>query len=428
MKINQSLVNYVEESVYQEKLEKILEQDFNFNSVTSELGLDPETDFQHSNLSGVDFSGSDLRWHNFFGADLTGAFGVDVLFDSTTLLVNADLERSLFSKWVREAKVFQSNNSAERLYRLMKGADYEEITKWLSGRFLNGEDNHRRLKYLSLFESKILSQKLITDDIDLSKRTSLMYYLKDLSSSENDYVELVLDITARHSENEELVKALINSEGVLQRNDEVINECFCRLSVSGGEKVRWMALKALVRSNISITNPKFLQDQFFSHVNYKNRRREIYSAAATLGKKYLSVITSELNDDDISETSSFDWLELIDGKSADKAARNLAIREKVANGRYAVQSNDEELDKGNEFHPSNIHKISATDEEVEAKLRFARERQLEVLASNGFLSFFFEKHDSKLFEESSARLKHEIWLDEKQLQQKVAASYRGLAP
>lgn len=79
------------------KIKEIFESDVeNFVELAKMNGLDPASDFRHTNMADVDFSNCDIRGFDFTGADLTGSHGVNVIWDETTIIEDSDIEGSLF--------------------------------------------------------------------------------------------------------------------------------------------------------------------------------------------------------------------------------------------------------------------------------------------------------------------------------------------
>jgi len=92
----------------------LLFDDRNFIAQARFLGLDLKRDFRHSDLSGVDFTDCDLRGYDFSGSDLRGATGVDVKWDGSTVLANAQIDDSLFEYEVTKRRFFEANASSSR--------------------------------------------------------------------------------------------------------------------------------------------------------------------------------------------------------------------------------------------------------------------------------------------------------------------------
>jgi lysophospholipid acyltransferase (LPLAT)-like uncharacterized protein len=62
-----------------------------FSDLARQAGLDPKTSFRRVNLSGVNFSGSDLRGFNFSEANLTMTNWKGSIYDTSTIIDGADL-------------------------------------------------------------------------------------------------------------------------------------------------------------------------------------------------------------------------------------------------------------------------------------------------------------------------------------------------
>jgi uncharacterized protein YjbI with pentapeptide repeats len=91
------MVKIVLDKETSERVAAVIEADTdNFVFLANMLGLDPATDFRHSDLTGVDLSNCDLRGYDFSGADLTGAYGTDVIWDETTVLTDAKIAGTFF--------------------------------------------------------------------------------------------------------------------------------------------------------------------------------------------------------------------------------------------------------------------------------------------------------------------------------------------
>lgn len=68
----------------------------NFLELCKRAGLDTKKDLRYSDLDKVDFTGCDLRGCDLTGASLRNATGVQVIWDKTTIMTDADLEGSIF--------------------------------------------------------------------------------------------------------------------------------------------------------------------------------------------------------------------------------------------------------------------------------------------------------------------------------------------
>lgn len=86
----------------------------NFDILVTLSGLNPKRSFRYSNLQGVNFDNADLRGFDFTGATLVGAKGRNVQWDHTTILLDADVNDSLFASGHKEAEYGLPPNLARK--------------------------------------------------------------------------------------------------------------------------------------------------------------------------------------------------------------------------------------------------------------------------------------------------------------------------
>src|SRR5687768_13871412 len=65
-----------------------------FSDLVNIAGLDPSRDLKHLNLSEVNFAGSDLRFYDFTGANLRNTRWKGAIYDSTTIIAEADFSEA----------------------------------------------------------------------------------------------------------------------------------------------------------------------------------------------------------------------------------------------------------------------------------------------------------------------------------------------
>jgi beta-phosphoglucomutase-like phosphatase (HAD superfamily) len=75
-------------------------REFRFDKLAHIAGLDPEQDFQHADLRGLNFCGADLRGFNFTGSDLR-----DVARDRSTVIDSSTVLKDAKVRWVEEADI-----------------------------------------------------------------------------------------------------------------------------------------------------------------------------------------------------------------------------------------------------------------------------------------------------------------------------------
>src|SRR5438552_575969 len=84
-------------------------EDTNFNAQTEFLRLDPRSDFRNADLYGADLSNSNLCGYDFTGSDLRGATGVNVLWDDSTILKDAETGSSVFAYSLNRDEYLEKN-------------------------------------------------------------------------------------------------------------------------------------------------------------------------------------------------------------------------------------------------------------------------------------------------------------------------------
>ena len=256
------------------------------------LGLDRACDFRFSNLSGVDFSGSDLRGYDFRGADLRNSHGVDVLFDDSTNLDGADLQGSCFAAYQREKVVFSSSADAVSMYEALLSGDPFEISFWLHERYGNRPERHPILRRADEATAAVLCQKLMTDDIDLTKRTDLFHFLRAITRNDMELRELILSIFARHINNIPVIEKFVTIAGSLYGNDVNTFNAILLLCKASDPRIRQAAFLAAFRSNLILPHVRDMKTLFLNRENEDIRKGLILQSAISLGRSHVSSINA----------------------------------------------------------------------------------------------------------------------------------------
>lgn len=254
------------------------------------LGLDRACDFRFSNMIGVDFSGSDLRGYDFRGADLRNSFGVDVLFDDSTNLDGADLQGSCFAAYRREKVVLSSSADAVSMYEALLSGDPFEISFWLHERYGNRPERHPILRKADEATAAVLCQKLMADDIDLTKRTDLFHFLRDITRNEMELRELILSIFARHISNIPVIEKFVTIAGNLYGNDANTFNAILLLCRASDPRIRQAAFLAAFRSNLILPHLRDMKALFLDRVNEDIRKGLILQSAISLGRSHVSSV------------------------------------------------------------------------------------------------------------------------------------------
>lgn len=291
------------------------------------LELDPARDFRFSNLRDVDFSGADLRGFDFQAADLRGSYGADVIFDSSTNFKDADLQGSCFATYYREVQLFRSNPMAGRMYRALFEEDPFEISAWLHQRFRNRRESHSILRRADADTAAILCQKLLADNIDLTKRTDLFYFLRSITGSPIELRELMLSIFARQSENTSLIEKFAMIASSLHRDDPDVRSFVLQLCSAKSPRIRKAAFKASFNTGIFMQNFEKMKALLLQPENEGIRKDFILQAAIGLGRSHVSAINYGALLDGVEVTDVLDLHEFFDKEMGKQVAS--VIRKRI---------------------------------------------------------------------------------------------------
>jgi hypothetical protein len=111
----------------------------NFVELTKLAGLDPERDFQHANISGVDFSGLDLSGFNFTGARMIGCKFDGASTNNTTFSDgSADALEVNLSSALSKDKLLDKQNKNNLLIRVprLNQERVDTYKEWLCGIYI----------------------------------------------------------------------------------------------------------------------------------------------------------------------------------------------------------------------------------------------------------------------------------------------------
>lgn len=315
-------------------LGEVSRQDSTFSNLVSFLQLDSERDFRYSNLIGVDFSESDLRGYDFRGADLRSSYGLNIIFDDTTNFDDADVSDSCFASFVRERQIFKRNPDALKIYDFLKTGDSLDVSSWIHSRHGGGRDMFSGLTEVDSETASILCRKLLFDDIDITKRTDLLYRLKNICETLVEMRELMLDMLARHIENISVVFKVISIVAKEFKSDFTVFQVMLSLSRDTREQVRKIAFIALSRGKFFNQYFEEIRSSFMAPVNKSIRVSLIRAAAQHLGREYLEAISHKGSRDETSFGETFDYeemldLDIIEGLALQIDQRNFRINERI---------------------------------------------------------------------------------------------------
>lgn len=370
-----------------ETIETIVDTSGDFSLLVKVLSLDKTSDFRFSNLNGVDFSNADLRGFNFKGADLRNSFGIDVKIDDTTILDNADLRGSCFAALYREMELFRTNPKASQMYNTLQQGSPFEVSSWIHAKYGHGKSQSSILKNADAETASILCQRLMMDDIDLTKRSDLFHYLRNITGNERKLRELILRILATHINNLSVAKKFITIAGQLYSRDPVVAKAIKMLTQAQNEKIREAAFLTLERTKFALEHLIPLQETFLAANNTGIRKRALRRAAINLGRKHLSAINLKALNENVDLEEILDVEQLMDSTTVEQIASRTVAREQEIKNRLG----DSKKEK------------SATAYEI----KLIRDRQEEVIFSAPILRLFYAAKNPEQAKEAKDRIRRQ---------------------
>lgn len=408
MRIDATLAELTSAAALQQAAAAIADSEGDFLQLVELLRLDKANDFVFSNLRGVDFTGSDLRGFDFSGADLRDSFGADVLFDHTTILTNADVHGSCFATYKRERDLFSAVPNAERMYEALKSGDTYEVSEWIHSRFSGNDGRPAFLREADDETAAILCQKLLTDDIDLTKRSDLFHHLTSIAVSTNGLRELLLEVIARHVGNVPVVTKFITIAGNLYREDPLICQTFLKLTTSVNENIREAVFGTFAGTRFFVDHLPQLEEAFLSRENRNIRQRFLRSAGISLGRSALSTINLQAAMTDVPLDQILDFHELLDENMATEIAMRLKKREEEIADRFS--ENRSARSKAGE---------GVSGQDIESVLR----RQEEVMATAPVIDALFASKMPDRYKSARARVKSQMSRSERSVASRISRAH-----
>lgn len=370
-------------------IEKINLDETTFGNLVEVLDLCKDSDFKFSNLAGVDFSNSDLRGFNFYGADLRASFGLNVIFDATTNFEGADVTDSCFASFVRESEIFKKNPSAIRFYDVLRNGDALEVSGWIHSRYGGAKDSFSGLTKIDAETASIICRKLLFDDIDITKRTDLLYRLKNICGSPVEMRELMLDVLARHLDNHSIVYKIISIVAKEFRGDFTVFQSLLGLTRDSQAQIRKIAFISLTKGKYFYHCFDEIRKSFMRSENRSIRVDLIKRSAYMLGRSHLEVINRNASRDEMNVDETFDYEQMLDLDIVEALALVIDQRN---------HKNKERLEGGKK-PPS-----KSPTEASQSTISDVISRQEEILANAQLINLFFERQYPGQALEAKARL------------------------
>lgn len=168
----------------------------NFNELTSALGLNPASDFRHSDLSNIDFSGSDIRGYDFTGANLCGAIGVDVKWDKSTILLSADVRKSFFASEIQEGQFFKDNPAFENEFALLSNSYWADQILYIGN----------RIRTCNTEKMKLFARRLLRETKSSVVRSDVLYIMQYKFGNTDENFDFLISMFSNHSNDVHTIK------------------------------------------------------------------------------------------------------------------------------------------------------------------------------------------------------------------------------
>lgn len=315
-------------SNFRTKIEKVEACEANFSLLTSTLGLDKTKDFRFSNLRNIDITDTDLRGFDFTGSDLRGAFGSSFIVDDSTILVNAQLAGSIFEAIEKERRLFQTVPTSRRLYDALVSGDPYSTSDWIFNKYSDGLPR----KYwdgIQKEHAKILCQKLLTEDIDITKRTNLLIMLREFCESPDELLSILMNMFSRHSEDASVVLPFLSAATRLFREDISLIQIITPLCTHANLRIRLAALVAMSHTKMSASEFKAFSNLVFDETNVSLRKQVLRNAALKLGRAHALAINTSGATEEIRLSAVLDFSLLLEERYIEKVRLSQKWRSSV---------------------------------------------------------------------------------------------------
>jgi hypothetical protein len=238
LKIENSLESLLSENLFELAHSLHAQGPLSFSEQVVFLGLDPKHDLRHSDLSYIDLSNSDVRGFDFAGANLHGATGVNVRWDSTTGLTDADTSDSLFAYSVDKQRFFNANpHLAERVGLLAN--DYWANTIIRVAEMLQSS-KHRD-------ESLRVARAVFEDSKDPTVRSDLLSHMINVTNV-NDHKTFIYHLLSRASQDPTILRPALNALKSFYLNDLDAFNMMLKYLSHPDKPIQNFALSGIIRS------------------------------------------------------------------------------------------------------------------------------------------------------------------------------------
>ncbi|MBR1200019.1 pentapeptide repeat-containing protein [Bradyrhizobium sp. AUGA SZCCT0158] len=263
MKTDESLEERISAATLELAARFLSVEETNFHEQIKFLGLNPKTDFRHADLSYMDFSHSDLRGFDFTGADLRGTIGVNVRWDSTTKLFDAETADSLFAYAIQRQDYFRSNvEQAERVERL--ATDYWANTIITIATMLESEKD----KAASLQIAKAVFE----DTKNSTVRFSILMHMGAVTDSREEQKAFIYNLLAKFGDDPSVLRPALSTLRYQYFNDLDAFNMMVKFLDHSDSQVRSAAVSGVLSSSHFFSSLKEVWDPIVTSTNPMARR------------------------------------------------------------------------------------------------------------------------------------------------------------
>jgi hypothetical protein len=291
----------------------------NFSALVKLSMLDKKTDFQHVDLSGVDFSNSDLRGFNFTGSNLSHCYGVNVIYDDSTILDNASVMHSILYQEVERRSYFKANPEHHDLYKRLRD-DY-----WASGAIWIGQNLKRGAKNFDA-ASKV-AKFLYASVRDQTYKNQILYGINSVFERDDEYKYFLLTQLSLPGNSNRTIRALVDILGRAFGKDDLVREMLLLYSDHPLPEVRKVCIPAVMAKRFFLANRERIIRNVYSETD-KICRKLYTREFSSLGVR--SVRSLLFRED---EGSFHDYAQVIDDRRfqvlVTAAIRRLKISHKI---------------------------------------------------------------------------------------------------
>lgn len=318
------------------------------------LGLNPSTDFMHSDLSNVSFGASDLRGFDFTGADLSGCTGLGAQWDETTVFSDANVVGSIFAYAKHSQDFFFENPKWQNELNRLSKTHWARSIIWVA--------DHIAPNRSARAEAIEVSKAYFEHSTDAAVRSNILFFLNDAFDSKTEHRDFLIHIMNKHSDDPKIVKpAVVVLSSLFSRDKFVVNILYELIQdQTQNNGVRRMALRGVINSpSYSLALDFILDDEAL----YAADLRQLYTRrfASRRGKFAVNACTQARGN------RCFDFLEVITREKIIMTARRIHVQASAALQSSLKRGSTSTVNLDVDFHRMMI--LAVDIKEVLQKLR-----------------------------------------------------------